>query len=491
MTDTGGNTLYAISLKRFEAQNPFIALNHLSTKATDARDIGIFGLYGTGTDYNYSGWYRDATTKRWTVFSSTQIPDYNGGAGTSSLAGFTKGSIDVDSIYCGALFSASTASFTGIVTISDQIQGHDGSATVPTYSFSSESTSGLYRITAGNVGLTAGGTLICDLTSARLKLPNCGIYVPNTGTLSGTAPAYAFTSAPTSGHRLSSGALVFSIAGTDVFTLASGAATHATPLGTTAAGTVSAPDLYFNDGVGTSGFYLTNGGGSSAAVNVAAYGVQAAVFTSSGLSTPQVSTSTLTGSGAITVGQSLSMGSNSLTTSGTVTTGTLTSAGASVSVTKPLNMNSNNISAAGIVSLSTLTGASTIAVSQNMDMGIFTLNASDIRGSGNVVSFNNGAGYIAANSIKQAAVTKSGAYAITSGDFNVEFTASTTCTLPLASTVVGQTFMIHLKGAGSLVIACTSPDTFFALVGPSSLTISRANSVIRVTPSADGSYWLC
>lgn len=65
----------------------------------------------------------------------------------------------------------------------------DGTVGAPAYSFTSETSSGLYRIGAGNLGISILGANILSLNSTRLQ--NAGVYYSASGTIG--APAYSFT----------------------------------------------------------------------------------------------------------------------------------------------------------------------------------------------------------------------------------------------------------------------------------------------------------
>lgn len=95
-------------------------------------------------------------------------------------------------------FDISTTAFTGTLPW----QGQDGTAAAPAFSFSADTDTGLYRIGANNLGVATGGTLRWDVNTARVAstLPWYGPDGSN-----GT-PTYTFTSESTLGfYRASAG----------------------------------------------------------------------------------------------------------------------------------------------------------------------------------------------------------------------------------------------------------------------------------------------
>ena len=82
-------------------------------------------------------------------------------------------------------------------------------------------------------------------------------------------------------------------------------------------------------------------------------------------------------------------------------------------------------------------------------------------------------------------VAKSGSYALTTSDYLVNFTAtSLTATLPTASGITGQIFIIKNTSAGSLTIATTSSQTIDG-AAPTSLPTNSALTVM-----SNGSNWI-
>lgn len=93
-----------------------------------------------------------------------------------------------------------------------QISATDGSVLSPSFSFANEIGLGWYRIGSGNIGLAISGANILDINSTRLN--NAGIYYSSNGLVS--APAYSFTSDTSSGlYRVGSGSLSIAINSAD------------------------------------------------------------------------------------------------------------------------------------------------------------------------------------------------------------------------------------------------------------------------------------
>lgn len=488
MTSLGGNIQKFVPTRGLQVGYAMGIINSSSPNNSDSRDFGIYGLFGNGGSYNYGGIYRDATTKKWTVFTSTAAPDYVTGAATSSLAGFTKANIDINTLYSSVISNSGAATIQGLLTVVGQIAAADGSAAAPGISFSNELGSGIFRASTGRVAISSLGTSVLDANATRILLPTCGIYAPNSGTININSPSYAFSSSTSTGHRFTGSSIIFSNAGTDILDMAPTASILYTKLYVTNSGSASAPDIVFNDGSGAGGIYGT-GSAATLAINFSIASSRICYINSTGFIATQVSTGVLTNSGAISVTAAINLNSNNLTTAGTISTAVLTSA-ATLSVTAPLNLNSNNISGVGILSLSTLTGSSTIAVSQNMDMGANTLNASAITGNSSTVTFNSGNGKIVAGNSKFAASVKTANYTILATDYMIEFQISSaaTCTLPAASGVIGQRFVIILNGTGNININCAGGDTF--QYGGTTINISTNQSAIHLAPNAGGTFWI-
>lgn len=95
----------------------------------------------------------------------------------------------------------------GQSTMSAQIKGFAGTVTVPGYSFSTDPNTGIYRVAADNIGVTAGGTKILDISTTGLAVTGAlsatGTFTPSGGILfpDGTVllPSIAFTNDPDCG----------------------------------------------------------------------------------------------------------------------------------------------------------------------------------------------------------------------------------------------------------------------------------------------------
>jgi len=86
----------------------------------------------------------------------------------------------------GALSIGGNATITGVVT-ANEFTGHDGSATDPSFTFTSDTDTGFYLSAAGNVKFTSWGTARCTFNSSGIEV---GDY--DTGT-SGTSGTYVRT----------------------------------------------------------------------------------------------------------------------------------------------------------------------------------------------------------------------------------------------------------------------------------------------------------
>lgn len=251
---------------------------------------------------------------------------------------------------------------------SGQTTVEDGTASAPAYAFTNEPSTGWYRIGTGNIGLSLLGVNDLDINSTRLK--NAGVYYSASGAVG--APAYTFTADTTSGlYLVSSGSLSLAASGADkllvnsIVQIGSGATDTTTklylPNGTAAApvlafisdtktgiyrigtnnlgitlngslsldlnttrmysvnpiyladGTVSAPTLAFNSNSGTGAYYVS----TNNAINIANNGVLNATFENP--STPRLvlaqgslSVPSLTFAGATTYGAFYDLATTSL-----------------------------------------------------------------------------------------------------------------------------------------------------------------------------------
>ena len=90
---------------------------------------------------------------------------------------------------------AGSSTLLSIDTTNSQLKVFDGTAGNPGYAFQAEATTGLYRIGAGNVGLSLSGVNYIDVNSTRSQFIN-SVYL-NDGSVS--VPSLAFTSATNMG----------------------------------------------------------------------------------------------------------------------------------------------------------------------------------------------------------------------------------------------------------------------------------------------------
>lgn len=138
-------------------------------------------------------------------------------------------------------------SFTG------QMQGADGTAAAPAYSFTSDPNTGMYRVAEDVLGFATGGALRLTLTSGSLTFTGDffanGIVNSGFGTVG--APAYAFVGDEDTGMwRSAANALAFSAGGAQAFALSAGGTNAIAQIGT-APTAGSGGRLYFGNAVGT------------------------------------------------------------------------------------------------------------------------------------------------------------------------------------------------------------------------------------------------
>ena len=76
--------------------------------------------------------------------------------------------------------------------VSFPLEGTDGSAAAPTYSFASDTDTGLYLAAAGQLALTSGGTQIMTMASGAITVPNNGKFRVDDG--GATNPTISFIS---------------------------------------------------------------------------------------------------------------------------------------------------------------------------------------------------------------------------------------------------------------------------------------------------------
>lgn len=248
----------------------------------------FLGDVGTGTNPTYSfsadtgtGIYRSAvntlsiatnTTQRFSV-STTNISctlpilEASGTVGAPAYA-FTANS--ASGIYAGTT-SQVNVSANGVEVVravntagAGQLQGINGTAAAPTFSFINSTTSGLYSAGTDQMNISIGG-------SERFRFLTTQIQAFGSGGLSGSAaaPIYTFTSSTNTGmYSGGAGTISFSTTGTLRVTLDTNNFTCTLPfIGPN--GAVGAPSYAFASN-SASGIYA----GSSSQVNVSANGVE-------------------------------------------------------------------------------------------------------------------------------------------------------------------------------------------------------------------------
>jgi hypothetical protein len=104
-----------------------------------------------------------------------------------------------------------TGVVSGIDVTADKITNYAGLVGAPSYTFSTDTTSGLYSISSGNLGVTTNGVLRATFNSSGLTI-NSGGILDVSG--SSTNPSYSFTSDPDTGiYNLTSNTLGFTTGG--------------------------------------------------------------------------------------------------------------------------------------------------------------------------------------------------------------------------------------------------------------------------------------
>jgi len=136
----------------------------------------------SGTPDAAKGLGYDVTNTRWFVDTKLLVSDQVLGVdGTAALPAYSSSNDPNTGIYFAAddtiRFSAngtlrwtmdSAARLNALSSACTILNGDNNSATLPAYSFSNDSDTGMYRVGANNIGWTVGATLRMDLTSARL-----------------------------------------------------------------------------------------------------------------------------------------------------------------------------------------------------------------------------------------------------------------------------------------------------------------------------------
>jgi len=144
--------------------------------------------------------------------------------------------------------TAITITPAGVVTIPSfapsftTLQLADGSAAAPSYSFSADTDTGIYRVSANRIGISSGGGLVYDAGTADQQFYTVVRFADGTVTL----PGISFGSDTDTGIYLSAGTMRFAKDGVQAFRVASTAVTYEVPINLPD-GTVGAPAIRFTN----------------------------------------------------------------------------------------------------------------------------------------------------------------------------------------------------------------------------------------------------
>lgn len=136
------------------------------------------------------------------------------------------------------------------LSVTSAISGADGSAAAPTYSFTSDTNTGVYRVGADSLGVSAGGTLrvTIDTTGVTLTIP----LLAAAG--SASAPSHSFSSDTNTGmYSVGADQVGIATGGTLRETISTTAITSTLPL-LGAAGSAAAPQYSFSGDTNTGMF---------------------------------------------------------------------------------------------------------------------------------------------------------------------------------------------------------------------------------------------
>jgi hypothetical protein len=191
-----------------------------TTDPTNALDVsGTLRVIGTAGDLTFSnGSIRLGGA---TLISSTGVLS-NANATSNIIGGVTLNTTDISMTTGGRILGvAATSNTIGGVTLSNTVvRVGNGTDTVPTIAFSSETNTGLYRFTPGGIGVVSGGNTVARLTTASsffftdsliaLTLSNRQLLAQN-GTAA--APSHSFVGQPDMGLFAAGDRLGVSIGG--------------------------------------------------------------------------------------------------------------------------------------------------------------------------------------------------------------------------------------------------------------------------------------
>lgn len=145
----------------------------------------------------------DDGTQKWQVVSAenaTNVPLVaNNSSGTQDIANLKDNGTTVFSVVDGGY-----------------ARGVNGAVATPTFSFLNDTNTGIYSVGADNIGISVGGTLRFDITGSAITstLPHIGPVG------SASAPSYAFTGDTNTGmYRSAGGVLSFTAGGNQTMTM--------------------------------------------------------------------------------------------------------------------------------------------------------------------------------------------------------------------------------------------------------------------------------
>lgn len=134
--------------------------------------------------------------------------------------------------------STTGVAITGAFQVTGQFQAPDGLVGTPGYAFALDPNTGIYRIGNDNLGVTAGGTKVIDVATTGVAVTGTlgatGVISASNGGV-GT-PAYAFTTDPTTGlYRIGASNVGIAAGGTKIVDIATSGVAVTGTLGATGA----------------------------------------------------------------------------------------------------------------------------------------------------------------------------------------------------------------------------------------------------------------
>jgi hypothetical protein len=173
--------------------------------------------------------------------------------------------------------------------------GQNGTSSLPSYSFASDSALGVYRISSNTLGIAAGGSQIASISSTGILVPGGATATTGSGFNVGGGTFR------TGMYGLSNGEIGMSALGIEVLKLST--VLNHKIVSQFIAGSVTTPSIYLSNDT-TSGFYRS----ASNVIDVAISGVKAFEITSKGIYIPQSSGTPSTVSVALGTGTATSTG---------------------------------------------------------------------------------------------------------------------------------------------------------------------------------------